>query len=199
MRTSWKVTSGPVSEPLSTDFVKDWLKVELSVSADNDIVSGLIVAARKRVERYTGISLLTQTVQQVFDQFPSGMNRETPNSELILGLSPLISVSSVSYLDSDGENQVLSSSNYVVDNVSQPARIAPGHGYAWPEAYSVINAITVTYTAGHSATTAADFPNELLTAMKLWIAGHYEERQDRAKRYKDASTYIMDGVKIRRF
>lgn len=193
----WKVTTGPASEPMDTDEVKLWLKVD--TSADDTLISGLITAARKHVERYTGISLLSQTVQQTFDKWPDSSNKKTPNGELKLSVSPLISVTSVSYLDTSGQSQVLASSNYVVDTLSFPSRIAPTINYDWPETYNVINAITVTYTAGYSATTDGNFPSELLTAMKLWIAGLYEVRQDYAKRYKNTSTVILDTVKIRNY
>lgn len=194
--TAWKVTTGPDSEPITTAQAKEWLKVEHS--ADDTLISGLITAARKHVERYTGVSLLSQTIQQNFDVFPD-VCRKTPDAELLLSVSPLIAVTSVAYLDANGDSQTISSSNYVVDSVSKPARIAPTFNYTWPETYNVINAVTVTYTAGHSATSAAHFPDELLIAMKMWLAGLYETRQDYAKRYKNASMALMDTVKIRQY
>lgn len=196
---SWKVTIEPVSEPLTVSEVKTWLRVEDGITADDTLISSLITAARKHVERYTGISLLSQTIQEVYDDFPLANDKETPNAELRLSVSPLISVTSVGYVDSTGSDQTVSALNYVVDDTTKPGRIAPTFNYTWPETYNVINAVTVTYSVGHTTTTSVGFPSELLIAMKLWISGLYETRQDYAKRYKDASMALMDTLKIRRF
>lgn len=186
---AWKVTSGPASEPITTATAKEWLKVEFS--ADDTLISALITAARKHVERYTGTAMLTQTIEEKLDGFPAG--------EIRLSVSPLISVTSIAYLDASGDSQTVDAANYIVDGHSKPPRIAPGFAFAWPQTYDVINAVTITYTAGHSATTAANFPSELLTAMQMWMAGMYDTRQDMAKRYKNASTALMDLIRVKVF
>lgn len=191
----WKVTTGPASEPLTRSEVKTWLKVESDVTADDDLIDALITAARKHAEGRTGLSFLSQTIQEVFDAFPD-VTPNNPKAVLRLTVSPVIAVSSISYKDGSGNTQTWGSSNYIVDTVSQPARIAPAATTNYPTTYDEINAITITYTAGWSATTAAGFPSEALVAMKLWIAGKYDNRADYAKRYMDASEAILDRIRV---
>lgn len=192
---AWKVSSAPGSEPLTRTEVKEWLKVDSDITADDDLIDGLITASRKYAERRTGIALLTQTIQESFDDFPPH-SRRNYHGVLQLSVSPVIAVTSLQYKDENGDTQTWAASNYILDTTTKPARISPTYETEWPLVYDEINAVTVTYTAGHAATTDANFPSEVLIAMKLWIAGEYEQRQDRAARYKSASERMFNLVRV---
>lgn len=196
---NFKTTVAPASEPIDLATAKVWLTVPSDDTGMDSLITALISEARVHVETNTGLRFLTQTIQQALDRFPYAADPETPNAEIWLGVSPLIAVTSISYLDGVGDSQTIDSSNYVVDTIGKPPRVAPNFGYTWPETYAVINAVTVTYTVGHAATTDAHFPKQMLTALKLWMCGMFETRQDYAKRYKDASMAIMDNIKVKKF
>lgn len=195
----WKVTSAPASEPISRSEMKTWLKVESGVTEDDDLIDALITAGRKWVERQTGLALVTQTITEYWDCWPLE-TRLNPFATIDLSVSPVQSVTSVKYkAQSDGTLTTWSSSNYNVDTSAEysRARIAPSYDLDWPEIYDEINAIEVVYVAGWSATTDAGFPQELLTAVKYWVAGAYDNRADYAKRYKNMSEAIVSSVAIR--
>lgn len=179
---SWKVTTGPASEPLTSADVKLWLKVD--TTADDDIVSALISSARTWVERHCNIGLLPQTITEVYDGWPGGRDFE-------LSVSPLRAVSGIYYLDSAGSVQELSSANYSVDEYQRPPRVQLKYSQTWPTLYDEINSVSAVYTAGYDDADA--IPAPVLTAMRLAIADAYENRQDYIKKMPTAAEYLLQS------
>jgi uncharacterized phiE125 gp8 family phage protein len=87
---------------------------------------------------------------------------------------PVQSVSSIAYLDENGDSQTLSSSLYRTDLNSRPSRIEPAYGQSWPSTYGVSNSITVTFLAGY--TTQALIPEQAKQAIKLLVSHWYSHR-----------------------
>lgn len=136
---------------------------------DNEYLLSLVVAATAAVENYTGLRLLTQTFQDVHDMFPKG------GKCLFLRNAPAASVTSVTYLDTAGDSQTWSASEYTTDLVSVPGRIAPKPNYTYPLTSTQIKAVTVNYTAGYGST-AASVPADLVQAVKMVLVDFYENR-----------------------
>lgn len=119
----------PVTEPLTRNDVKNFLKVPLNVSADDTFIDELIQAAREEVERYTGRSLVSKGYRQALDAFPYFVDTVMSQmayppsyyslprysttlwnySQMIKLLrAPLRQVSKISYIDSvTGQTQTL--------------------------------------------------------------------------------------------
>lgn len=163
---TWEVTTQPTAEPLSVDEVKTFLN--LTSNEDNGMLEIFIKAAREWAEKVTGRALLSQTIKQYFDEWPTG--------QFTLGISPATSVTSIQYKDSNGATQTWSAANYTVDTVSIPARIVPTDAVDYPELAEVPNAVWVTYVAGYSTT--AGVPADAKAAMLQKIAFLYENRED---------------------
>lgn len=180
--SSWKVTTGPASEPITKAEAKLWLKVDNT--ADDDIVDALIESARTWVERHCNIGLLPQTITQVYDDWPEGREFE-------LTVTPIRSVSSIKYLDSDGAEQTLSSALYTVDYYQRPARVQLKYSQTWPTLYDQVNSVSAIYSVGYDAASAV--PGPVVTAMKLAIADAYENRQDYIKRMPTAAEYLLQS------
>lgn len=157
-------------EPISLDAARAHLKVTHS---DEDAqITRWISAARSWCEGFTGRQLCGATWDLSLDVFPGeGMS---------LPLAPLRSVTSVSYVDTSGVTQTLSSAYYTVKTFSgpraRPGRFSLAYNYAWPASRSVRDAVTIRFVAGYSATDAtaavarAAVPEELVQAMLLYIA-----------------------------
>jgi uncharacterized phiE125 gp8 family phage protein len=166
---SYKITVGPVSEPITLNDAKDWLKIHEDVSEDDELIRGLIATARIWAERGTGRALLTQTVQEVWDDVTQHFS-----------LGPLASVSSFEYRNSAGTYVTWASTNYTVDDVTEPGRLVINSTTTLP--YSLTwntifpNMIRITYVAGKS--TAAEVDANIITAMKLQIRLMYDNRED---------------------
>jgi hypothetical protein len=114
----------PAVEPVSLDTAKNFLRLESDFTNDDDLVSGLIVAAREAVEAFTGLSLVQKGYRQCLDSFPyftdtvSSQMAYPPSyyslprysttlwnySQMIkLYYPPLVSVDRITYLSSDDE------------------------------------------------------------------------------------------------
>lgn len=167
---AYKVTSGPNQEVLTRSEVRDWLKIRPDVTEEYDLLDGLIATARVWAERNTGRALLTQTVQEVWDD---------PTARCFyLSIGPLISVTSFEYVDSSGAYQTWASTNYTVDSISNPGRVVIKPGIILPYSYTSIypNCVKITYSVGESDATAVDA--NIKTAMLLMIGLMYENRED---------------------
>lgn len=179
---SWKVTTAPASEPLTTAEVKNYLKVDFAT--DDTLIDLLIQSAREWVERHCNIGLLPQTITELCDDFPNTLSR-----------SPVRSVSSISYKDSAGNTQVWASGNYIVDTYDEPARIRKAYSVTYPTLYDEINNVTVVYTVGWDDATS--LPAPIKRAMLLTIADAYENREDSIKRMPTAAEYELQSAGYR--
>lgn len=184
---SWEVTVAPAVEPLSASDVKTWLKV--TSSADDTLITNLIVAARQEAENYTGLKLISQTVKEYFDTFPSS------RGELLLRFPLVSSITSVAYVDADGNNQTFS--DYNSDLLSHPARLRPNYQTEWPTTKEQLEAVTITYVCGYA--NAAAVPDAIKTALYLVIAKWYENREDTVRMLPTAAEYLLNPYRVKLF
>ena len=158
--------SGGGSYPVSLVDMKLHLKVESDVSADNNLITTLIGAASVNCEEFQHRSYVTQTRVLYYDEFPR---------EFIVPYPPLISVTSIYYIDTDGSSQLLAQDQYREDTGSEPGRITEAWNVSWPSTRAITNAVTLTYSAGYGA--AASVPNPVKAAIKLLVGHWYEHRE----------------------
>ena len=122
-------------------------------------LNALIRTARVAAEGYTRRALVTQTWDLKLDYFP----RWTIN----VPKPTLQSVTSITYVDTDGTTQTLAADQYLVDTSSTPARITPAFGLVWPITRWQNNAVTVRFVAGYGL--AAAVPDGIKTWMLIRI------------------------------
>lgn len=188
----YKVTTAPVTEPLSATDVKNYLKVEHT--ADDDLIDIMIQAAREYVENHTGRALMTQTIREYFDAFPTSTN-DNPKSAITLRFSPVSEVTDLDYTDAEGQSQSLTiATQTTVDKISEPTRIFPAYNTSWPDTRDQANAVEVEYTAGYSS--ASDVPAPIRQAMLLIIAKMYESREDTVKKMPTHAEWLLARYKI---
>ena len=139
----WLVTA-PASEPITTAVAKLHLRVDHSV--DDALIDTLCAAAREYVETGTGRKCITQTWDLKLDAFPCN------NGAIWLAFPPVTSVTSITYVDTNGTTQTLSSALYTTDLppgvASAYARIVPAYQQTWPLTREVPNAVVVRYACG---------------------------------------------------
>lgn len=141
------VTTPPVAEPLSLADVKRHLRIGLDWSDEDPELQGWIAAARREAERISGQALVAQTLRYTFDEFPDW--------EIELPRPPLVSVSSIKYVDADGVTQTILAADYSVITTRRPGIVEPAYGEAWPTAREQADACQVNFVAGHPVTTVA--------------------------------------------
>ena len=159
------VVTAPTVEPISLAEAKQHLRFEATV--EDALISALIVAARKHCETATRRAFVTQTLRLTRDTFPTWKECY----QFRLPQPPLQSVTNIQYIDSDGDTQTVSASDYVVDATSLPGRIGLADGAEWPtDVIEQIGAVKVNYVAGYGL--AASVPETIKQAMLLLI-GHW--------------------------
>jgi uncharacterized phiE125 gp8 family phage protein len=139
---SLTVTTAPTVEPISVSDVKCNLGIE---EHDDDAeIASRIEAVRDAAQGVLWSALLTQTLTLKIDRgFPSC---------IVLPRAPLQSVTSVAYVDQNGDSQTLAADQYTVDSSSRPGRIVPAYNVTWPVTRYVIQAVTVVFVAGYGST-----------------------------------------------
>lgn len=163
---SLTISVSPAEEPISLVEAKEAARID--DTAEDTLISAYITAAREVVEDKTRRQLVTATWILKLDSFPSG--------DIIVPLPPLQSISSINYLDENGDSQTWDSSKYQVDTDRQPGRIAPIETETYPDTQaSTFNTVTITFIAGYG--TASSVPEKYKNAIKLLVAHWYRTRE----------------------
>ena len=148
-----------------------------NTTSDPEVVAW-IAAARDYGETFTHRGFITQTWD---DKRGGGFPRD---GVIWVPKAPLISVTSVSYVDANGDTQTWSSSLYTVDAPAGPkARvgcIVPNYGQVFPTTRTVVNAVTIRFVAGYGAASAV--PPLIRACLKehvraSWLRGDAAESQ----------------------
>lgn len=155
--------TAPASEPITVAEVKAHGRID--TDQDDGYLADLIVGARKEAEEHTNRALLTQTWEWVADAFPSCIE---------LAHCPIASITSIKYLDDAGVEQTLAAADYRADLESEPARIVPAFGKAWPSTQGVINALRVRFVAGWATRSAV--PASIRHKLKVLCLDRYDRR-----------------------
>jgi hypothetical protein len=158
------------AEPVALADMKNFLKIQPNVTADDVLISGLIRAARQQAEIETNCALVRSTFVQYLDHFPYWRLRESGgfyagqtghfgneytghqhHGEIKIRRPPLISVQSLVYIGTDGNPETLNpGEDFIVDVADQPGRIRPIPYTVWPLALHTPNAIAISFTAGYA-------------------------------------------------
>jgi uncharacterized phiE125 gp8 family phage protein len=157
-------------EPVSVADAKAQCRVD---SEDEDLYlrDNLIVAARQWAETLTGRAFVQQTWELKLPAFPE--------CEIELPKPPLISVTSVKYLDTAGVEQTWAPTNYIVTaptgETAQRGRITPAYGVIFPSTHPVPDAVRIVFVAGYGAVSAV--PRGIKNAILFHVAQAYQNRE----------------------
>ncbi len=155
----------PQSEPVDVEEAARHLHADLE-ELESEHVKGLIRVARAYAESYTRRQLVTATYALTLPEF---------YDEVELPRPPLVSVSSIAYVDENGAPQTLATTVYDVDSTSDPGVITLADGESWPATKTQPNAVTITFIAGYGG--PLDVPENVRHAIKL-LVGHFNENSE---------------------
>ena len=187
---SAKLKTPPVNEPMTLQEAKDHLRVDLA--DDDSYIDVLVKAARREAEEFMERALITQTWELFLDFFP-----KASNAPILIPRPPLLSITSIKYIDGDGAEQTLPAGDYKVDAASAPARIFPAFEKSWPTTRVEVNAVTIEFQAGYGPN-AQDVPENIVHALKL-IIGHRDENWGDAGDMPPPAENILMRYTDRRF
>lgn len=184
-RKATTVTSAPASEPVTLNEMKLWLRVD--DTADDDLITALIVTARESAEKFTKRAFINQTIETTIDRFPSRyaavyypefteLSREAVTNTrdyIQLVRLPISSVSSVQYYDTSDSINTFSSDNYYLDTPS--GRLILKYSKSWPTSTRDQAAVLITAVHGYGAT-ASSIPSAIKDAIKMHVMRMYDKR-----------------------
>lgn len=154
------VSVQPSSEPVSLLEAKAQCRVD---GTDSETELNIYIgAAREFVEAYTGTRLVSQTVLMQGRDF---------DDLAALPDAPVISVSSVKYLDTAGVEQTLSTDVYEVVTTGLSPHIRLKIDQSWPSLRDASDAVRVTAVCGYGS-----LPEPIRAAILLIISSWFDSR-----------------------
>ncbi|HMR01762.1 MAG TPA: head-tail connector protein [Candidatus Competibacter phosphatis] len=164
---SLDLVTAPAEEPMTTAEAKSHLRVDSS--SEDALIDAYVAAARSFYEEAIWRALITQTWALRLEQWPWG-------DSILLPRPPLQSVTSITYVDSDGDTNTMSSGDYTV-YAQDPGRVWLGYSKSWPSATLRPGpAITITFVAGYGD--AEDVQEIDKQAVRLILGHFYENREE---------------------
>lgn len=162
---SLQLVSGPADGdvPVTLDDVK--LFAGISGTERDVLLTELLASAVVSIEEILGRALATQTWQLGLEEFAA---------EMPLPRGPVQSIVSIKYRDRSGVEQTLGTSSYVLDMVSDPARVVRADGAAWPALGGYPTPVLIRFVTGYPS--AADVPGPIKTAIKMTVLSLFENR-----------------------
>ncbi|MGZ5000626.1 MAG: head-tail connector protein [Methylomonas sp.] len=169
------IKTAPATEPITLAEMRSHLGIAQAEDTTRDtIITGRIISARQWAEEYTRRAFITQTWTAYGSDFPgdrclivSGNNGEDSSAIKLRG--KLQSVTSVKYLDLNGVQQTLPTTDYLVDLVTNS--VVPAYGVTWPTGRIQLNAVQIEYVCGYG--NAAAVPEPIKDALRF-IVGQWE-------------------------
>lgn len=180
-------SSNPAVYPVSLQEAKAWLKVT-DTNSDAEILR-LIQTATKRCEDLSNRPFIQREFTEYFDEFPC---------EIRLQMVPFQSLTSITYVDTDGNSQTFTDTQIDSGSDFLKARIKPAYNYTWPSIRSVLNAITVVYEAGYGESWN-DVPQTARDAI-LYLVSHYFTNRsvvgEEVAEIPETTRALLEGVKV---
>jgi uncharacterized phiE125 gp8 family phage protein len=193
MPLAYRETSAPIIEPVTLARAKKQLVIDANFTDDDDLIQTYIVAARQMVEKMMNRSIFNRKMRISLDYFPwPGWQTVTGSSHdaylgwyfrslsIRLPKPATFSVDSISYIGTDLQTHTLDPSTYVVDLLSEPARISPAPGYTWPYQQNYIpGQVIIEFTSGTygDGIKVNNCPQSIVMAILLLVSHFYAHRE----------------------
>lgn len=185
LRQSLHVVSYASEEPISLSDAQQHLRLDLYGSPlghpDDELLQQIYIpAAREYCETYSGRALAFQEYELRLRSFPVPEDG-TRDDYIRIPITPVRSVNSVTYTDSDGVDQTLDQDvGYIFDQYVDEPRLYPVVSSVWPAVLDRAGSIRIRFTAGYDLTSASPYelplPARYRHAMLLMLSHFYENR-----------------------
>jgi hypothetical protein len=168
--------------PVSLAEAKEQLELHASTSHDNTLRRYLLAATAKASAYCRRDWHLTKRVLQL-DRWHDLDDRDSLATRLAysgrslqinhieIPQPPLVAVDSITYLDTDGTRQTLSSASYTVDSNREPGRVLPVYNDTWPSARYDSGSIEITHYSGYTQTFTAATSDVITPTDQRWSDG----------------------------
>ncbi len=154
-------TTTPTSFPIDVPDAKR--QTNITFAEDDLYLQDLIEAVTDQTQRDTKRQWIQATYVQTLAAFDRVIRLE---------VAPVISVTSVEYIDFDGVTQTLSTDIYDVVINEEPALILLADGQTFPTTFNQPYAVTITFEAGYETV-----PPSALQAIRFLTSHWYQNRE----------------------
>lgn len=184
----YKVITSPVVEPVLRADIKN--KIKFDLTTNDDMIDALITSARLMLERECNSSFITQTVEMALTDFPEFVYLE---------MSPVQSITSVTYLNSAGTSATLTeNTDFVLDTHSFPHRLVLKNAKTWPSTCGQLNNIKIRYVAGYGDA-PGEVPAPIRTAIEILVSDMHENPTDAVRERNTISSRLVMPYNFNRY
>lgn len=169
----FRIVSIDGTEPVDLATAKNWVKKEYT--QDDALITGLISSARETAETELGFHVVAKTIDQGFLHVPS-------DGVLFLGAGPVVSITSISYIDEDDNPQTIDPNDTFFDSYN---KVRPVLRIGTDIAIQEDTELIVIYTVGSTAS------ESFKTAMQLMIGDWDINRQNSIKALSSSAEFIL--------
>jgi hypothetical protein len=186
----FRLLTPPAAEPVIASDLMAFARID--TDPGDGVLQRVLLAARERVERDTGLALITQTWVAVLDRWPMAPAPDerwwdgvregpvallSPFGVIEITRRPFQSLMSFQVRDATTAFQSVDSSTYFIDVSDDMGRIARKPGAVWPLVVAgMADAIEITVKLGFGDAPSSA-PAELQTAI-LMLASHWYETRE---------------------
>jgi uncharacterized phiE125 gp8 family phage protein len=161
-----KLVTAPTAEPVTLTEIKAYLRLDADTTFDSGLTA-LIKAARTEAENFQNRAYMARTYDLALDSFP--------DMPLRVPMPSLVSVESIKYTDEDGVITTIPSSDYIIDQISEPGRIAFAKGKSWPSvSLQSVNGVVIRFVAGSGSA-----PENAKLAIKFFVGFRFENPEEK--------------------
>jgi uncharacterized phiE125 gp8 family phage protein len=164
IRHTVRVVTPPVTEPVTIQEAKAQLHIGASDTSYDSELSAMIAAAREEWERDTSTALITRTLEHRLPRWLDVVQ---------LTVRPVIAISSITYIDTNGDSQTVATADYYIDG----DQVRFKQSFDKPAIERRSEAVRITYTAGYGVD-VFQLPQLDRMAIKLSLANRFENRDD---------------------
>ena len=197
MHYSLHCTAPPEIEPITLQKARYHAKVDADRTEEDWLILAAITAARQLAETQLGRRLITQTWRITIDSFidTQAMWNSIASSSIAIEipLSPLQSILSIKYFDSNNVEQTLDPAAYEYDPFAVRARVRPVWSTQWPQIRQRPDSIVISAIVGFG-----DTPEDVPASIRQWIlcavTSMYENRAIATERGELVMNSFLDGL-----
>lgn len=158
------LTTAPTDDAVGLQEMQDHSRIK--TRHDDATLQRFLKGAQRAAEGYLRRKLITQTWTQYFDEF---------DDPLYLRFPPLSSVTSVSYLDTDGDTQVLATSVWEAAEENGIGIVRRKFGQVWAATRGHEDTVWVPFVCGYGD--PEDVPEPIKSAIRIHAAHFYRQRE----------------------
>ena len=188
-----KVSTAPEFYPITLTELKQQLRLSVVDTDQDDELTAYLQAATEAAQDVAAQYFMKQTLEIYFDDWSLNF--------LLYGITPIQSISAISYLDANGDWQTWASSNYSLDLISSVPRVKFLSSFPTLQD-ETLNRIKLTCEVGYSnsadeAVQQAAVPQNIKQAIKLVATRYYLTREDKAMNpaYEKSSDSILRSIR----